>query len=63
MRLCWTQISVVSQEPKLFARSLRENIKYGIEDASDEDMIQAAKDAYVHNDITKMQDGYNTGRS
>lgn len=54
------KISVVSQEPKLFARSLRENIKYGIEDASDEDMIQAAKDAYVHNDITKMQDGYNT---
>ncbi|XP_076136938.1 antigen peptide transporter 1 [Alosa pseudoharengus] len=54
------KISVVSQEPKLFARSLKENIKYGIEDASDEDMIQAAKSAYVHEDIMKMQNGYNT---
>ncbi|KAL2084425.1 hypothetical protein ACEWY4_019943 [Coilia grayii] len=55
------KISVVSQEPKLFARSLRENIKYGMEDASDEDMIEAAKSAYAHDFITtKMQDGYNT---
>ena len=59
----FTQISVVCQEPKLFARSLKENIKYGKEDATDEDMIQAAKSAYAHDFITKLQDGYDTGKS
>ncbi|XP_012673518.2 antigen peptide transporter 1 isoform X2 [Clupea harengus] len=54
------KISVVCQEPKLFARSLKENIKYGKEDATDEDMIQAAKSAYAHDFITKLQDGYDT---
>lgn len=54
------KISVVSQEPKLFARSLRENIKYGMEEASEEDMIEAAKSAYAHHFITSMQNGYDT---
>ncbi|RXN24583.1 antigen peptide transporter 1 [Labeo rohita] len=39
------KISVVSQEPVLFARSVRENIKYGKENASDEEMRAAAKQA------------------
>ncbi|KAA8591853.1 hypothetical protein FQN60_017227 [Etheostoma spectabile] len=41
------KIAVVSQNCLLFARSVRENIKYGYEDASDEEMFRAAKLAHV----------------
>ncbi|XP_077576829.1 antigen peptide transporter 1 [Stigmatopora nigra] len=54
------KISVVSQDVALFARSVRENIKYGCEEASDEDMYEAARMASVHKDITKMSKGYDT---
>nr|XP_061789441.1 antigen peptide transporter 1-like [Nerophis lumbriciformis] len=54
------KISVVSQEVALFARSVRENIKYGCPDATDEDMYEAAKMASVHEDITKLSKGYDT---
>ncbi|XP_028327135.1 antigen peptide transporter 1 [Gouania willdenowi] len=54
------KIAVVSQECVLFARSVRENIKYGCEDASDEDMIRAAKLASAHEFITGLPNGYDT---
>lgn len=54
------KLSVVSQEPKLFARSLRENISYGKEDATDEDVEQAAKRAYAHDFIMGLPEGYKT---
>ncbi|KAG7283360.1 hypothetical protein CRUP_000886 [Coryphaenoides rupestris] len=54
-------MSVVSQESVLFSRTIAENIKYGCEHASDEDMYRAAKMAAVHNDITRFSSGYQTG--
>lgn len=55
------QISVVAQEPILFARSIRENIKYGKEDANDEEMYAAAKLANAHRFISDFPVGYDTG--
>lgn len=54
------KIAVVSQDCLLFPRSVRENIKYGSEDASDEEMYRAAKQACAHEFITELSDGYNT---
>ncbi|XP_076868492.1 antigen peptide transporter 1 [Brachyhypopomus gauderio] len=54
------KISVVSQEPMLFARSIRENIKYGKVDASDEEMEEAAKLAYAQHFIRDFPNGYDT---
>lgn len=47
----------------LFARSVRENIKYGYEDASDEEMFRAAKLASAHDFIMELSNGYDTGSS
>ncbi|KTF75807.1 hypothetical protein cypCar_00041376 [Cyprinus carpio] len=55
-----TIISVVSQEPVLFARSVRENIKYGKENASDEEMRAAAKLANADDFIDSLPKGYDT---
>lgn len=55
------KIAVVSQDCVLFARSVRENIKYGYEDASDEDMYEAARLASAHEFITELSKGYDTG--
>ncbi|XP_033958004.1 antigen peptide transporter 1 [Pseudochaenichthys georgianus] len=54
------KIAVVSQDCVLFARSVRENIKYGREDASDEDMYRAAKLASAHDFIMELSKGYDT---
>ena len=53
-------IGVVSQEPVLFDTTIARNIMYGKEDATEEEMIQAAKDANAHNFISELPDGYNT---
>ena len=53
-------IGVVSQEPVLFSASVAENIRFGREDATMDDIIQAAKNSNVHDFITKMPDGYDT---
>lgn len=55
------QIAVVSQDCALFARSVRENIKYGYEDASDEEMFTAARLASAHQFILELSSGYDTG--
>ncbi|TWW79997.1 antigen peptide transporter 1 [Takifugu flavidus] len=54
------KIAVVSQDCVLFARPIRENIKYGYEDASDEEMYAAARLAGAHEFITKLMNGYDT---
>ncbi|XP_056300185.1 antigen peptide transporter 1 [Pseudoliparis swirei] len=54
------KIAVVSQDCVLFARSVRENIKYGVEDASDEEMHAAAKRASAHEFIMELSGGYDT---
>lgn len=53
-------ISVISQDTTLFHRSMMDNIRYGQLDASDEDVIKAAKQAHAHGFIQDMPDGYQT---
>jgi ATP-binding cassette, subfamily B (MDR/TAP), member 1 len=49
-----SQIGLVSQEPVLFNTSIRENIRYGHEEASDENVKRAAEQAYAHQFIMKL---------
>lgn len=49
-----SQIGLVSQEPVLFGVSIAENIKYGTEYATDEDIIEAAKQANAHDFIIML---------
>eukprot|EP00271_Cylindrocystis_brebissonii_P015652 TRINITY_DN38603_c0_g1_i1.p1 TRINITY_DN38603_c0_g1~~TRINITY_DN38603_c0_g1_i1.p1 ORF type:complete len:313 (+),score=65.02 TRINITY_DN38603_c0_g1_i1:26-940(+) len=53
-------IGLVQQEPVLFATSIRENILYGTENASEAEIIEAAKAANAHNYISALPEGYNT---
>lgn len=50
----------IDQEPILFSTSIMENIRYGCLDATDEEVIEVAKNANAHEFITKFPDGYNT---
>jgi ATP-binding cassette, subfamily B, bacterial MsbA len=54
------QIAVVLQETFLFNTSIRENLLYGKPDATDEEVVAAAKAAYAHEFIEMLRDGYNT---
>ena len=53
-------ISLVPQEPILFHRTILENIRYGKPDATEEDVITAAKKARCHDFIARLPDGYAT---
>ncbi|HSW98511.1 MAG TPA: ABC transporter ATP-binding protein [Candidatus Saccharimonadales bacterium] len=53
-------IAYVPQEPVMFHRTIRENIRYGRLDASDKDVIEAAKKANAHEFISKLPEGYDT---
>lgn len=53
-------IAYVPQEPVLFHRSLMDNIRYGRPDATDEEVIDAAKKARCHDFITRFPEGYGT---
>ncbi|XP_065877798.1 ABC transporter B family member 15-like [Euphorbia lathyris] len=55
-----SQMGLVSQEPALFATTIKENILFGKEDASIEQVIQAAKAANAHNFISQLPCGYDT---
>jgi ATP-binding cassette subfamily B protein len=55
-----SQIGIVLQETTLFSGSIRENIAFGKPDASDEEIIAAAKAAQAHDFITSFPEGYNT---
>ena len=54
------QISLVPQEALLFSTSIRENILYGRRDATEDDIVAAAKAARAHDFITELPDGYET---
>ena len=54
------QVGLVSQKPTLFALSIKENIKYGKEGATDAEVEAAAKAANAHNFISALPDGYDT---
>jgi ATP-binding cassette subfamily B protein len=53
-------IGYVSQETFLFYGTVRENIAYGTFDATDEDIVEAAKAAEAHEFITNLPEGYDT---
>lgn len=53
-------LALVSQEPILFAKSIRDNIMYGSLNASEDEMISAAKAAAVHDVIMTLPNGYDT---
>ncbi|GIP02593.1 ABC transporter [Paenibacillus lautus] len=54
------RIGIVLQESILFTGTIRDNIRYGKPDASDEEVMASAKAAQAHDFITSMPDGYDT---
>lgn len=52
------QFAVVQQQPALFSADVMHNIRYGKPDASDEEVIAAAKAAYAHEFIMQLPAGY-----
>ncbi len=54
------QIAYVPQEPYLFGGSIRENILVGRTDATEEEIEQAARLAYAHDFIVRLENGYDT---
>ncbi|HQH79574.1 MAG TPA: ABC transporter ATP-binding protein, partial [Synergistaceae bacterium] len=55
-----SQIGVIEQDTFLFSRSIRDNIAFGREDASEEEIREAARLAQAHDFITSFRDGYDT---
>ncbi|MCR8666327.1 ABC transporter ATP-binding protein/permease [Aestuariibaculum sp. M13] len=53
-------IGYVPQDAFLFSDTIKNNIKFGKENASDEEVIEAAKNAQVHKNIVKFNNGYDT---
>ncbi len=53
-------MGAVSQEPSLFGRSIAENIKYGKEQATDQEVEEIAKQANALEFITRLKDGFKT---
>ncbi len=53
-------IGIVQQDVFLFAASIKENIRYGRINATDEEVVRAAMAAEIHEDIMKMPYGYDT---
>lgn len=51
---------LVLQEPWLFGGTIKQNLKYGKKDVSDEEIIKAAKRANCHDFIVNLKDGYDT---
>lgn len=51
---------MVLQETWLFKGTIRENIAYGADNPTDEEIIEAAKSAYAHSFIKRLPDGYDT---
>lgn len=51
---------MVLQDTWLFEGTIRDNIRFGRPDATDEEVIQAAKEAHAHSFIRRLKDGYDT---
>ncbi|KAK9010751.1 hypothetical protein V6N11_043620 [Hibiscus sabdariffa] len=62
LQLKWlrSQMGLVSQEPTLFATTIKENILFGNEDATMEEVIEAAKASNAHSFISELPQGYDT---
>ena len=55
-----SNLGYVLQTPQLFSGTIKENIRYGKLDATDEEIITAAKLANAHDFISKLENGYDT---
>ena len=55
-------IGMIQQDVFLFAGTIRENIRYGRPGATDEEIVEAAVRAEIHNEIMEMPDGYDSYR-
>lgn len=55
-----SQIGFVPQDPFLFSDTIGNNIKFGKEEATKDEIIDAAKNAVVHNNIVEFTNGYDT---
>jgi ATP-binding cassette subfamily B protein len=55
-----SQISIIEQEIFLFSRSIADNIRFGKQDASMDEVIEAAKKAQAHEFISEFPEGYET---
>jgi ABC-type multidrug transport system fused ATPase/permease subunit len=55
-----SQIGIVLQDIYIFSTTIKENITFGKQDATDEDVIAAAKAANIHEHITSLPKGYDT---
>ncbi|MCC6207256.1 MAG: ABC transporter ATP-binding protein [Gammaproteobacteria bacterium] len=55
-----SQLSLIPQDPGLFHRTLRENIRYGRLEASDAEVIEAARQAHAHEFIMQVREGYDS---
>lgn len=53
-------IGIIQQDVFMFAGTIRENIRYGRPDATDEEVVEAAVRAEIHSEIVAMPDGYDT---
>lgn len=60
MRSLRNNIGIVQQDIYLFAGTVMDNIRYGRPDASDEEVIRAARNANAHDFIVNLPDGYDT---
>ena len=60
MRRCASAIGVVSQDPFLFSATVRDNIAFGVGDATDEEIERAAELAQAREFIERLPDGYDT---
>ena len=55
-----SQLGIMTQDNYLFSGTIKDNIKYGKEDATDEEIINAAKAVHAHDFIMKLDNGYDT---
>lgn len=55
-----SHVGIVLQESVLFSGTIRDNIVFGKPDATDEEVIAAAKQAHIHEFIETLEDGYQT---
>jgi ABC-type multidrug transport system fused ATPase/permease subunit len=53
-------IGVISQDPFLFSATVRENIAFGAPDATDDEIVQAARLAQAHEFVERLPEGYDT---
>ncbi len=54
------QLGIMTQDNYLFSGTIRDNIKYGKTEATDEEMIEAARAVHAHDFIEKLEKGYDT---